>query len=234
MLAGCCLGGSARAADYVLALSWEPAFCALKGHGAPECAAISRQSYEGNNLVLHGLWPQPEANAYCGVPAEVKAKDQPGRWEALPEVVFARPETRDRLSTYMPGYRSKLDRHEWVKHGTCANMTPDAYFNRAMDLVDDVSQGQTGRMIRASVGRDVTTASLCEALTADFGSEVRKSAQIRTASTEIDGKRLTVMTELWIYLSDAPDGRIGLDRRHLATGYGALNCSDRKVRILAP
>ena len=46
--------------EYVLAVSWQPAFC--EGHAdKPECASQTEARFDASNLTLHGLWPQPRS-----------------------------------------------------------------------------------------------------------------------------------------------------------------------------
>ena len=57
-------GGTQR--GYVLAVSWQPAFC--EGHAdAPECASQTADRFDATHFTLHGLWPQPRSLEYCGV-----------------------------------------------------------------------------------------------------------------------------------------------------------------------
>ena len=108
-----------ESADNLLALSWQPAFCEGKA-SKTEC----RQLNEGllpvteQQFSLHGLWPQPQGNDYCGVPASVKAMDVPSQWQDLPAPEISL-ETRELLDVAMPGTASFLENHEWIKHGTC-------------------------------------------------------------------------------------------------------------------
>ncbi|WP_206240545.1 ribonuclease T2 family protein [Novosphingobium terrae] len=88
---------------YVLALSWEPGFCATTTGHADECRAPK-------GFVLHGLWPQLEGGDYpsnCDGPA--LTADQRQQWGPI----YADP---------------SLINHEWPKHGTCSGLTPTAYF----------------------------------------------------------------------------------------------------------
>ena len=104
-------------AAYVLSVSWQPAFCETK-RDKPECATKSPDHFEATHFTLHGLWPQPRRNAYCDVPAEIRLADKNGDWDELPEPKLS-DATRQKLDQVMPGAQSNLDRHEWIKHGTC-------------------------------------------------------------------------------------------------------------------
>jgi ribonuclease T2 len=117
---------TSRRGDFLLALSWQPAFCETKPTKI-ECRDQSADSFEAGNLALHGLWPQPRDNDYCGVSPEVEQIDQAKRWDELPPVALS-AETRKALAEQMPGYASNLHLHEWYKHGTCYSNSPEEYF----------------------------------------------------------------------------------------------------------
>ncbi len=88
---------------YVLALSWEPGFCATTTGHTAECR-------KPGGFVLHGLWPQLEGGDYpsnCSGPA--LSLDQERQWGPM----YADP---------------SLIEHEWPKHGTCSGLTQQAYF----------------------------------------------------------------------------------------------------------
>src|ERR1700727_84876 len=71
-------------AEYVLSVSWQPAFCETK-RDKTECATQSPERFDATHFTLHGLWPQPRRNAYCDVPPEISLADKDGDWDRLPE-----------------------------------------------------------------------------------------------------------------------------------------------------
>jgi ribonuclease T2 len=106
-----------RQAELVLSLGWEPGFC--KSHdNKSECASETSDRFDADHFALHGLWPQPRRREYCNVSQEVIDRDKRGNWQELPNVDLA-AETWARLSVVMPGTQSFLERHEWIRHGTC-------------------------------------------------------------------------------------------------------------------
>lgn len=100
-------GGDSDFDFYVLALSWSPSYCAIEGDGADPAQCASGRPYA---FVVHGLWPQYEK----GYPRDCETSAAPS--EAL---------VRSMLDIMpAPG----LVRHEWRSHGSCAGLSPDAYF----------------------------------------------------------------------------------------------------------
>jgi ribonuclease T2 len=149
---------------YVLALSWEPAFCA--GHGdKPECSVAARRT-SATRLSLHGLWPDP--NEYCGVAARDIAADKAGRWNALPAVALDAA-TRTRLAQRMPGTQSLLERHEWLKHGTCSGVDASTYFGRALDFLAAVDASPVQALLAANIGKSLSRSAIQGAFDRGFG-----------------------------------------------------------------
>jgi ribonuclease T2 len=144
---------------YVLALSWEPAFCE-KMKGKAECKNETAASYEASHLSLHGLWPQPRRNVFCGVDRATAALDDQHQWEQLPAPRMS-AETKAALDKVMPGTQSVLERHEWIKHGTCyPGGNADQYFKDAVRLVNDVNASAVQTFIAANIGKTIKTADL--------------------------------------------------------------------------
>ena len=104
-------------------------------------------------LSIHGLWPQPEGKAYCGVPAGLVALDKASQWSDLPEVAID-AETRELLAVAMPGTASFLERHEWIKHGTChlGAGGADEYFDDTLRLVDAINGSAVAAFLADHVG----------------------------------------------------------------------------------
>jgi ribonuclease T2 len=144
---------------YVLALSWEPAFCE-KMRGKAECKNETAASYQASHFSLHGLWPQPRRNVFCGVDPATAALDDQHQWEKLPAPVLS-VETKAALDKVMPGTQSVLERHEWIKHGTCyPGGNADQYFTDAVRLTNDVNASVVQVFIAANIGKIIRTSEL--------------------------------------------------------------------------
>ncbi len=93
---------------YVLALSWSPAYCDLKGSQADPAQCNASKPFR---FIVHGLWPQNER----GYPESCGAGGYPSRDDIRS------------ISDLTPS--AGLVRHEWEKHGTCSGLTPSDYFS---------------------------------------------------------------------------------------------------------
>jgi ribonuclease T2 len=153
--------------QYVLALSWQPAFCERR-HEKPECRGQTPDRADASRFSLHGLWPQPIGRAYCGVSPAERARSESGDWERLPDLDLA-PSTRSALEDRMPGTRSHLERHEWTKHGTCFGAGPDAYFQDAIALLDQLNGSAVQELIEASIGKRLRAEEVRAAFDRAFG-----------------------------------------------------------------
>ncbi|MDD5035364.1 MAG: hypothetical protein PHE55_11475 [Methylococcaceae bacterium] len=178
-------------ADQVLALSWEPTFC--ETHlSKPECQPNQASSYGASNLSLHGLWPQ--SGSYCGVSSTNITLDKNSQWSLLPSVNLTAA-TRTDLNTYMPGTLSYLERHEWIKHGTCSRLSQQNYFSSLVNLASSFSVSQLNQLLANNIGYTVTRTDIETALQADFGYNATQSYALNC-----NGSKLS---EIQFLLSDS-------------------------------
>jgi len=155
-------------ARYLLAVSWQPAFCEQRPNRA-ECRSQRKGRFDSHNFSLHGLWPQPRENVYCGVPRRLVELDKSGRWRELPKLELS-DRLRKELARKMPGYRSGLHRHEWYKHGTCMpGATAETYYRVSLEMLDVLNGSGFLEMINSSVNRDVRFRELEAAFVRAFG-----------------------------------------------------------------
>lgn len=189
-----------RQADLVLAIGWEPGFCEAHAEKS-ECASQTLDRFDANHFTLHGLWPQPRRREYCNVSQSLIDTDKKGDWQALPNVDLG-AETRARLAIAMPGTQSFLERHEWIRHGTCYGGGAEAYFREALSLVDEVNTSAVQALFAANVGQEITVATVRGAFDAAFG--VGAGDRVRLACKRDGSRRL--ITEVTIGLGARPDG----------------------------
>ena len=178
-------------AEYLLAISWQPGFCQHK-QSKTECQTQTEDRYDATHLTLHGLWPQPKGNAYCGVSNKDKTIDRNKHWNLLPEVKVS-DSTATALAIAMPGIASYLDRHEWIKHGTCYDgASQDEYFKESLMLLGQVNESAVQQLFADNIGKDITSQAIRAAFDKDFGEGAGKKVQVKCS-----GK---LITELWINL----------------------------------
>jgi ribonuclease T2 len=187
---------------YVLAVSWQPGFCETKPT-KPECVSQTAERFDATHFALHGLWPQPRSNIYCNVAANLVATDKNSRWQDLPELVLE-TQTRDELNRVMPGTQSFLQRHEWIKHGTCYNGEPtQKYFADTIALLDQLNATVVRDLFAGHIGQEITTSEIRDAFDDAFGAGAGARVKV---SCQNDGNR-RLITELTIGLAGDLDER---------------------------
>lgn len=114
---------------YRLELTVPAAFCRSAEQNDPSCQSFPKESV----IQLHGLWPNymsgfPEGTCEQGE-CEIQ-NEEDGKYCKYPEPpnLYA-SELWKNYQGYMAGTEKCLERHEWVKHGTCSPMSAVEYFN---------------------------------------------------------------------------------------------------------
>ncbi len=181
--------------DLLLALSWHNAFCETNQHKR-ECRQNRTNRYSDNAFVLHGLWPQPRNNLYCNVPNSLKQYDKNRQWNRIPALPLSK-ETKNDLQRVMPGFASHLQRHEWIKHGTCYGTSAEVYYSEAISLVKQVNKSKLGRFFIANQGKIVTLQQVRFKVNESFGKGSGKRVELRC--------RNGMITELWLHLGYGND-----------------------------
>lgn len=196
--------------QYVLAISWQPAFCETRPD-RPECESQTEDRFDAGNFALHGLWPQPRSRDYCGVDAETVALDEQGDWDLLPEPDISAA-LRDELFVMMPGTQSALDRHEWITHGTCYDGDAEAYFGDSLDLLAAVNETVVRDLFAGNIGKRLTQDQVRAAFDEAFGQGAGDRVRLSCIN---DGNR-RLIDELTIGLTGQPQGPDSFGRLILA------------------
>jgi ribonuclease T2 len=214
----------------ILALSWEPSFCATM-QDKTECAAETPAGFDATHLVLHGLWPQPRGKQYCNVDRDVVDTDRRHDWKDLPAVVLEAP-VRQHLDQVMPGTQSLLERHEWTRHGTCYySEDANAYFSEAASLVDEVNGSAVQALFAAHAGQEISAADVRAAFDAAFGAGA--GDRVRLSCTRDGPRRL--LSEITIGLSGRVEGDKKLaDLMLAAQGTRDAGCPSGLLVSVAP
>ncbi|MFH0784064.1 MAG: ribonuclease T2 [Pseudomonadota bacterium] len=184
------LGYQGQEPRYLLAVSWQPSFCETKPDKA-ECRHQTETRFDATHFTLHGLWPQPRGNEYCGVLADDVARDKNGKWQQLQEPTLD-SNTMNELKTVMPGTQSYLQRHEWTRHGTCYNgKSADQYFRDALEKMRELNAEDSvvRRLFAENIGKEITASQIADAFEQNFGN--RAGDKIKIACVK-DGNRLLI------------------------------------------
>jgi ribonuclease T2 len=210
-------GGVSR--DYLLAVSWQPAFCQTH-QGKRECETQHGGRFDADHFSLHGLWPQPRGNTYCQVSNLNRRLDDRGLWEQLPALGLAE-ETLDALLVVMPGVASHLHRHEWYKHGTCYSDSPEEYYQESLSLMAQLNDSPVRGLFASQVGRRLSAAAIREAFDVAFGEGAGERVEVGCD----DG----MLSELWINMRGEVERDTSLGALIRAAEPVAAGCDGGRV-----
>ena len=178
----------------LLALSWHNAFCETHRY-KKECkrglSNLLKRKASDTHFVLHGLWPQPRNNVYCNLSKAVIGKDKAKRWRQLPAVDLD-TQTSTALAQVMPGFKSQLHKHEWIKHGTCYGKDANGYFSDAVSLVNQVNSSALGIFFTQNIGKRVSLKQVQMLADKAFGRGAGKRMALQC--------KQGMVTELWLNL----------------------------------
>lgn len=172
--------------SYVLALSWQPAFCDTYGYqkGKYECEHLPADSSQAQNFSLHGLWPNQKAcGTNYGFCSNVKKQSNFCNYAPL----NLDQQTSTVLHQVMPGYNesSCLERHEWNKHGTCQLLNKNAYYNQAANFVNEVNQSELEKLIKNNIGKSITIEQFNKVFDQSFGQQTHQKVYINCKNDEL-------------------------------------------------
>lgn len=182
---------------FTLAASWEPAFCETEPR-KPECKSQTGARFDARNLALHGLWPEPKTATYCDVSQAHRTADRSGYWRALPALALT-DGTRTALDQIMPGTRSFLQRHEWIKHGTCSGAGEEGYFAASLALMNALNATEVRTLLTKRVGQYLSANQIRASFDRAFGKGAGRRVTLECA--RVGGR--TLISELRIALSGA-------------------------------
>lgn len=168
-----------QADGYVLALSWQPAFCETKPQ-KPECKITNPHVYQARHFSLHGLWPNKQKcgthYAFCG---EVKGqKNNFCDYPAIQLDSASQTALAEVMSSVTAG--SCLERHEWHKHGTCqSKWSSEEYFDLSVDLTRQFNDSGMAYFMNRRIGQQVRTEDFLNRMTAVLGSASRDRIKLK-------------------------------------------------------
>ena len=205
--------------ENLLAISWQSSFCE-RNAGKPECSSQTAERPDATRFSLHGLWPQPRGREYCGIAEEVKRLDDDGKWRQLPAPELSAA-TRQALDRLMPGSQSALDRHEWIRHGSCYGAA-EAYFAHSVQLLEAVNASPVGTLFAGRIGQAVTSAEIRAAFDEGFG---RGAGERVRVTCNRDGDR-QIIGEITVGLVGAIDDGADIGKLILAASPTKPGCPE--------
>ena len=176
--------------NYLLAISWQPAFC-QSHQDKEECKTQTEERYDATHLALHGLWPQPRNNAYCNVSDKDKSIDRKGYWHLL-EPLGLPEETFTALLIAMPGVASHLQRHEWIKHGTCYSDSAEMYYKDSLKLINKINDTNISTLFVNNIEKTITSEQIRDTFDKAFGEGTGEKVNVKC--------KKGLITELWVNL----------------------------------
>lgn len=196
--------------SYVLALSWQPAFCETKPEKT-ECQLNDPVSYQARHFTLHGLWPNKRqcgiSYGFCG---EIRAKRD--KFCDYPEIKLD-VDSHVSLAEVMPSVKagSCLERHEWHKHGTCQTAwSMEEYFDLSVDLTRQFNESGMAYFMNRRIGQSVRTDDFLNRLAAVLGAAARERVKLKCEQgmlVEVQmslGAELTMGEDLERLMANAP------------------------------
>lgn len=212
--------------SWVLALNWQPGLCQagqkpLANH--PECRDTDPNLYQARNFTLRELRPLrkscPKGVGFCG-----GVEREPQQLTDYPPLALA-DTTRQSLARFMPGTAgdSGLERQAWHRHGSCTGFPEEAYFKRAVELVQQFNQSGMGAFMAENLGKIVRREEFFKQIEASLGEGARKHLNIECGG---DGKLLTgVVINLASGVAPSADLKALIQQAPRAGAAG--NCASR-------
>lgn len=124
----------------------------------------------------------------------------------------------------MPGTASHLDRHEWIKHGSCffGGRQGQAYFSASLQALDTVNGAGVADFLAARVGGSVTSAELRAVFDQAFGAGAGERVQMQCKG---DGGRVLVQ-DITVTLNGELTGGADIGALILAGDPQSAGCAE--------
>ncbi len=169
----------------LLVVTWGPSLCKVDPAN-PGCTSGHVVNL-GSTIIMHGLWPQPPSEQYCGVSGEIADEVRDARSGSvpppdLPESV--RAELRSMMSD-----ATVMAPHEWYAHGTCSGVEPAVYFGDAIALTEQASKILNPVFKDAQNGH-LSLSTVRSRFEAEFGKDAGK--RVGLTCRDVDGEGIVV------------------------------------------
>lgn len=201
----------------IFGVGWHAGFCETRPN-LRECRDQTAERLDARQFSLRGLWQIRKS--YCGVPDALKERDKKRKWLDMPELGLDAG-LKVELERAMPGTVSGLDRHEWIKHGTCSGDVAAGYYSRALKLLAALNGSDVRSLFEANIGKPLMQDEIQQAFDTAFGPGAGERVKMRCAK---DGDR-QVITGLTIGLGATEGAADDLGALITAAGTTKFGCA---------
>ena len=101
-------------------------------------------------------------------------------------------ETFSDLLIAMPGVASHLQRHEWIKHGTCYSDSAEVYYQDSMMLVNKINDTNISALFADNIEKTISTEQIRNAFDEAFGEGSGEKVNVKC--------NRGLIVELWVNL----------------------------------
>lgn len=170
---------------FSLNMAWLPGQCLVEPE-IPACAGLSFKDPRGRNLILLGLKPEsrPGATAMRDCDPIARAFTAPAMDPgdtvtacSLPAIKLS-DDLRAALDALTADPASCQERAFWARHGSCALLSPQRFFERAVGRAEDLQRSLLNFAIASAVGKRVVRSDLQMAFEEQFGPQSARSLQL--------------------------------------------------------
>ncbi|MGG7056389.1 ribonuclease T2 family protein [Nitrosomonas sp. ANs5] len=199
--------------SFVLALTWQPAFCTINSH-KKECQTMGSDNRRVAGFTLHGLWPN---NSACGINygfcGQISA---PAKNFCSYPAISLNHLIRESLNEVMPSAKGQscLQRHQWHKHGVCqTTWSADEYFELSIGLTHWFNQTGMARLMRSVHGQVVRTDAFLDEVAVILGNVARRKVVLICQQNKLLEMRLNFAADLAVekdpgkLVARAPDAK---------------------------
>ncbi|URK87410.1 hypothetical protein LP421_29015 [Rhizobium sp. RCAM05350] len=134
--------------EYIFAVSWQPGFCETRPKRR-ECAGQTSERYDATHFFP--AWPVADEEKLLRCICGYQRRDRKGDWLELPQLAMAE-ETAAKLMVAMPGTQSGLDRHQWLRSGTCHGGTAQDYYSVQLRLLEEINGSAVRSLFADRIG----------------------------------------------------------------------------------
>ncbi len=201
-------GEPGTSSSSLLVVTWGPSLCRAEPSN-PGCKT-GHVATLGRKLILHGLWPQPPSEQFCGVPKAVADRVRDLHDADMPSLPLPQ-DVRTDLESMMSD-AAALAPHEWYTHGTCSGVPPAVYFGDAVALTDQVGTILDPVFERAR-GGELSLGTVRDRFDAEFGAGAGE--RLALTCRDIDGEAVVLYE---VHLSLPPVSQFGVPEKKVSLG----------------